>query len=258
MNSKEEIVFSEASYEWSQLRFQDFKSVDAFNHIVHKISQKLKFREKEHSDLEKIEKTLSTMLPSERLITQQYREKRFTVYANLIRTLRQAEKDHELAVWNSQQRPPGTAPLPEIHVTQKTGRDGSSSHPRNQSGGKRKKFRKPRGDFNNKGKGISKPNNDKKTAYFKCGCHTHLAKKCRTPQHLVDLYLKSIRRGENIKGKKYEAHFISHMAETGTLDLAPNGAGPSGTKSMPQGETPLNDDKMVVEYESNDIFGDLH
>jgi len=58
--------------------------VDAYNHTVHKISQKLKFCEKEPSDLDKIEKTLSTMLPSEQLITQQYREKGFTVYANLI------------------------------------------------------------------------------------------------------------------------------------------------------------------------------
>ena len=64
------IVFSEASYEWNQLRVQDFKSVDAYNHVVHNISQKLKFCEKEPSDTEKIEKTLSTMLPSEQLITQ--------------------------------------------------------------------------------------------------------------------------------------------------------------------------------------------
>ena len=118
--------------------------MDAYNHTVHKISQKLKFCEKEPSDLDKIEKTLSTMLPSEQLITQQYREKGFTVYANLIQTLRQAEKNHELTVWNSQQRPPGTAPLPEVYVTQKIARDGSSSHPRNHSGGKRKKFRKSR------------------------------------------------------------------------------------------------------------------
>ena len=59
------IVFSEASYEWNQLRVQDFKFVDAYNHAVHNISQKLKFCEKEPSDCDKIEKTLSTMLPSE-------------------------------------------------------------------------------------------------------------------------------------------------------------------------------------------------
>ena len=58
--------------------------MDAYNHVVHNISQKLKFCEKDPSDLDKIEKTLSTMLPSEQLVTQQYREKGFIVYANLI------------------------------------------------------------------------------------------------------------------------------------------------------------------------------
>jgi len=31
------IVFSEASYEWNQLRVQDFKSANTYNHAVHKI-----------------------------------------------------------------------------------------------------------------------------------------------------------------------------------------------------------------------------
>jgi uncharacterized protein YukE len=74
------------------LSVQDFKSVDAYNHVVHKISQNLRFFEKEPSDADKIEKTLFTTLPLERLITQQYREKGFTVYATLIQTLHQAEK----------------------------------------------------------------------------------------------------------------------------------------------------------------------
>jgi len=122
--------------------------VDAYNHAVHKICQKLKFCEKEPSVADKIEKTLSTMLLSERLITQQYREKGFTVYANLIQTLRQAEKNHELTVWNSQQQPPSNAPLPEVHVTQRTGRGDSSSHPRNHSSGQRMKRTLIREDLN--------------------------------------------------------------------------------------------------------------
>jgi len=208
--------------------------MDAYNHAIHKICQKLKFCEKEPSDCDKIEKTLSTMLPSERLITQQYREKGFTVYTNLIQTLHQAEKNHELSVWNSQQRPPSTAPLPEVHVTQRTGKDGSSSHPRNHSGGKRKKFRKPRGNFN-KGKGISKPkSNNSNKACFKCGCYDHFAKRCKTPQHLVDLYQKSMGHGQKAQGKKYEAHFATHEHEADTSALSSNGAGPSETKTLQQ------------------------
>ena len=231
--------------------------MDAYNHTVHKISQKLKFCEKEPSDLDKIKKTLSTMLPSERLITQQYREKGFTVYANFIQTLRQAEKNHELTIWNSQQRPTGTAPLPEVHVTQRTARDGSSSHPRNHSGGKRKNFRKPRGNFN-KGKGISKPkSNNGNKACFKCGCYDHFAKKCKTPQHLVDLYQKSMGHGQKAQGKKYEAHFITHEHEVGTSSPGSDGADQVGPR-LPQGEASSGEDKIIMEYESNDIFRDLN
>ena len=149
--------------------------------------------------------------------------------------------------------------MPEVHVTHRTGRDGSSSHHRNHSGGKRKKFRKPRGNFNNKGKGISKPkNNNGNKACFKCGCHDHFAKKCKTPQHLVDLYQKSIGNGQKVQGKKYEVHFVTHEHEAGTSAPDSNGAEPSETKTLHQGETSSGDDKMIMEYESNDIFRDLN
>jgi hypothetical protein len=59
------------------------------------------------------------MLPSERILTLSYREKNFKAYALLIQTLRQAEKNHELTIWNSQQRPLGTASLPEVHANMK-------------------------------------------------------------------------------------------------------------------------------------------
>jgi hypothetical protein len=113
------IILPEASHEWNHLRLQDFKTIDEYNHVVHKICSKLRFCKNEPSEAEKIEKTLSTMLPSERIITQQYREKNFTVYSSLIQTLKQAEKNHELTVWNSNQRPLGTAPLPEVHANEK-------------------------------------------------------------------------------------------------------------------------------------------
>ena len=58
-----------------------------FNHAVHKLSAKLKFCEKEPTDAEKIEKTLSTMLPAQMILQQQYRERGFTVYSKLIKTV---------------------------------------------------------------------------------------------------------------------------------------------------------------------------
>ena len=113
------IILPEATHQWNHLCLQDFKTVDEFNHAVHKICSKLRFCEKEPSKADKIKKTLSTMLPSERILTQQYREKNFTVYSSLIQTLEQAEKSHELIVWNSNQHPLGTAPLPEVYANAK-------------------------------------------------------------------------------------------------------------------------------------------
>ena len=82
------IILSEATHEWNHLRLQDFKTVDEFDHAVHKIWSMLRFCKKEPSEAEKIEKTLSIVLPSERIITQQYREKNFTEYSSLIQTLK--------------------------------------------------------------------------------------------------------------------------------------------------------------------------
>ena len=113
------IIIAEAMHEWNHLRLQDFKTVDEFNHVVHKICSKLWFCEKEPSEAEKIEKTSSTMLSSERIITQQYLEKDFIEYSSLIQTLKQTEKSHELTVWNSNQHPLGTAPLPAVHANAK-------------------------------------------------------------------------------------------------------------------------------------------
>ena len=69
------------------------------------------------------------MLPSERTLQQQYRERNFHVYSDLIHTLLEVEKHSELMVWNNQQRPVGYAPLPEVHAYTKNKskfNDGSS------------------------------------------------------------------------------------------------------------------------------------
>jgi hypothetical protein len=68
--------------------------------------------------------------------------------------------------------------------------------------------------------------------------------------------MKSIGRTQNTQ--KYEAHFISQVLETGAMDPIPEGAGPSNTKTPPSEEEGSMDiDNMLVEYASNDIFGDL-
>ena len=109
------IILLEAIHEWNHLRVQDFKYVNEYNHAMHKLSSKLKFCEKEPSDVQKIEKTLSTMLPTQMILQQQYRERGFTVYYDLIKTLLKAVKHNELLIWNSNQGPIGAKPLPKVH-----------------------------------------------------------------------------------------------------------------------------------------------
>jgi hypothetical protein len=46
--------------------------------------------------------------------------------------------------------------------------------------------------------------------------------------------------------------------EASTLDSVPDGASPSDTKTLQQGENPSGNDNMVMDCESNDIFGDLN
>ena len=110
------VILPEASHEWTHLRLQDFKFVGAYNHAVHKICSKLRFCEKEPSEGDKIENTLSTMLPADRILPQQYCARKYTVYSELIHMLLQAEKHDELLLKNSHQRPVGAAPLPEVHA----------------------------------------------------------------------------------------------------------------------------------------------
>jgi len=213
------VILSEAISEWNLLRLQDFKFVGEFNHAVHKLSPKLNFCEKEPTDVEKIEKTLSTMLPAQMVLQQQYRERGFTVYSELIKTLLQAERHNELLLWKSNLRPVGTKPLPEVHANTQSKQQRNatnSSNPRNFKGkNKRKRQRKSRGA--NKGKDVSKSDNkkpNKSSTCDKCGCYSHPTQKCRTPKHVVELYLNFVGRGcsnqgSSNQGGQFEAHFNS-------------------------------------------------
>jgi len=78
---QKELIWPEANHEWNHLRLQDFKSMAYYNHAVQRICSKLKFCEKEPTDADKIEKTLSTMLPSDRVLQQQYMAHNYQLYS---------------------------------------------------------------------------------------------------------------------------------------------------------------------------------
>jgi hypothetical protein len=71
------VILPEANHDWTMLQLHDFKSIEEYNHVVHKISVRLHFCEKEPSKVDKIEKTLQTMLPSDTILQHQYRAKNY-------------------------------------------------------------------------------------------------------------------------------------------------------------------------------------
>jgi hypothetical protein len=71
---QKDVILPEANHDQTLLRLQDYKSIKDYNHDVLKICVKLQFCEKEPSELDKIEKTLQTMLTSDRILQLQYLE----------------------------------------------------------------------------------------------------------------------------------------------------------------------------------------
>ena len=65
--------------------------------------------------------------------------------------------------------------------------------------------------------------------------------------------------GHTQTNQKHEAHFASQVLETGAMDPIPDEEGPSKTKTPTnEEEDSLDIDDMLVEYASNDIYGDLN
>jgi hypothetical protein len=208
----------------------------------------LRFCEKEPSQGNKIEKTLHMMLPSDRILQHQYRANN---YMDLINDLLQAKKHDALTLKDHHQRPVGTARLSEDHFNVKCKEtvDGSNNHQKNFDKIKDKfnKHKKSYTKGQSSGKG-KKPNKGYKC--HKCGGPNHKAKKCHTPQHLVNLYQKSLK---DAKGKRaYETHFFEEEKEANT-----SGSTPTELQKPTLMADYLDREKTIIEYNSNDVFRDL-
>jgi len=262
---QKDIIYPDEQHEWNHLRIQDFKSVADYNHAVHNIYTKLRFCGKEPTDAEKIHKTLSTMHPSDRVLCNQYRKEQHQVYSQLILSLTQAEKYDELLLKNHHLRPVGSAPLPAVHNVQNNAPNNKwkfngppPGNPKNSTGRHGRKFNKNRRHKANKRAcGNAPPPNGKERMCHKCGCNTHYAATSRTPKHLVDLYLKSIRENKQ-KESRYEAHFnqTTDDKKAGVLSLTSQDS-PNNQALTQNVDIPPALDDMLIEYGSNDMYGDL-
>ncbi|XP_076932942.1 uncharacterized protein LOC143598671 [Bidens hawaiensis] len=193
------------------------------------------------TDKELLEKTFSTFHASNMLLQQQYRERGFTKYSELISCLLVAEQNNELLMKNHETYPAGTAPFPEANVATYNGPSGSRGRGRGRGRGHGRGRGYNRGNYHGvlfrnpkthqKWHDNEKKSNDEKgkkksettsNACHRCGSNNHWARACRTPKHLVKLYQQSIKG----KVKEIETNF--------TYD--------DGSVDIPDGQNDLNEE----------------
>ena len=111
------MLLPQARRDWAQLRFLDFKIVEAYNTTIHRIVAQLRFCDEVITELEMIEKTLETFHPTNMVLQQQYRNNRYRKYSELINVLLVAETQNEHLMKNFNMRPVGANALPEAHAS---------------------------------------------------------------------------------------------------------------------------------------------
>ena len=141
------VILPRAHYEWTHLRILDFKTVAEYNSAVFRISSQLKLCGETITEEDMLEKTFSTFHASNVLVQQQYRERGFTEYNQLISVLLVTEQNNKLLMKNHQSRPIESAPFLEMNAVSFEGNT-TSSCGNNYKRGRGHK----RGRWNGKGK----------------------------------------------------------------------------------------------------------
>ena len=104
------MILPKARYEWLHLRLQDYKSVFEYNLAMFRITSLLLLCGEKVTDEEMLEKTFSTFHASNVLLQQQYREKGFKKYSELISCLLVAKQNNDLLMKNHETHPSGSNP----------------------------------------------------------------------------------------------------------------------------------------------------
>ncbi|XP_024007935.1 uncharacterized protein LOC112083945 [Eutrema salsugineum] len=221
------VILPQAKFDWKNLRFEDFKSVEEFNFELFRIVALIKLCGEEVTDKDMLEKTFSTFGTPNVVLQQQYRAMNHSTYEDLISCLLLAEKNNQLLLRNSAMRPPGSAPLPEgtrkeSNFVQRNrssdrGRGRGNGHGlRGRGRGRPNQVNRPNLSFGRgKGRGINKPTqrgcSSRPTPCSRCGMTNHWVKNCRTPKYLAELYQKY--------GKdNHEANLVHQVNEDDSKD----------------------------------------
>ncbi|GAV57478.1 UBN2 domain-containing protein, partial [Cephalotus follicularis] len=205
------IVLPKALNDWSQLRFQDFKTISEYNSTLFKIVSQLKMCGEVITEDMLLEKTYRTFHASNMLLQQQYRLHGFKKYSELIGSLLIVEQNNELLLQNHENHPTGSAPLPEVNGTSshfgERGRGYGRGRGRGRGSGRNQNFLGPRNNNSMKWKNLDtkqrqnwrnprqfskdEQTQNKKGNCNQCGMEGHWYRACRTMKHWVDLYQAS-------------------------------------------------------------------
>ncbi|KAG2702542.1 hypothetical protein I3760_06G094900 [Carya illinoinensis] len=142
------------------------------------------------------------------LLQQQYRERKFKKYSELISCLLLAEQNNELLLRNHQSRPTGSISFPEVNGTRFTSFpevNGASFQRKRGRGRGRKNYGSggPRSDH-------TKRDNNRYTPYHQKWFNSEKGK----DKQLVDLYQSSIKE----KTKKFETNFTKPSYALDSID----------------------------------------
>jgi hypothetical protein len=110
------VILPKARYDWLHLRLQYYKSVSEYNSAMFRITSQLLLWGEKVIDDERLEKTYSTFNASNVLLQQQYHEKGFKKYSELISCLLVAAQYNELLMKNHELCSRGSSPFPEANV----------------------------------------------------------------------------------------------------------------------------------------------
>ncbi|XP_070009876.1 uncharacterized protein [Nicotiana sylvestris] len=109
-------ILPRARYEWMYLRLQDFKTVSEYNSVVFRITSQLKLCGDIMNAEDLLEKTLTTFHSLNMVLQQQYRERGFKKYSELISCLLVAKQHNTLFSKNREANPTRSAPLPKANM----------------------------------------------------------------------------------------------------------------------------------------------
>uniref|UniRef100_K4AKW4 Uncharacterized protein n=1 Tax=Setaria italica TaxID=4555 RepID=K4AKW4_SETIT len=130
---------------------------------------------------------------------------------------------------NHQLRPVGAAPLSEVHF---------NAQNNNKKFGGKCTFKKHN-------------HHDNSQVCQRCGCQSHTTRKCHTAKHLVDLYQKYIVK--QVRGDKFEL-LQRCSCRTQHEKIPPQLDDLFSTDDMLVDST----DDVLVDFQSNDMFGDMN